>query len=461
MKIKLYAAIALCIFASFGAIAKGFAPVATPQPGGFKFKFASNGQPVANFGPVPGGVLGASGVAAVSLTPMVSVEALATGVITGAAAGGAWGAAAGALGVVAVAAIPAIKQWMDIAGVKVLPDGSLTQPNPNSCSANCVDYMAYTEFYRSTYNASKAGACNGLATVMSAAHSTSYVGVVNENNQCRITNVNGNFQANGSILTRQVAPSVAVPIPATREEAAAVMVLTPPSPAALQALLDANFPAPVSDIRIVEPTAKYIGNTVMLGLDGSTISETTTGVFTSFGDNLYVDLRKDFKKVFPNGLSTDSKQVTTTNPDGTTQTQTITTTTTTPGRTETGTYATPKPDAPAPTGCGLPGGPACKIDETGTETTVGTTYDAPKAELETAKAAAAASINSATQITAPSWSFSFQLPTGCAPYNTGIRNVIVNMCTYQSTIHDLMSLVWAAATAFCIIGMVGKTIRQA
>lgn len=126
--------------------------------------------------------------------------------------------------------------------------------------------------------------------------------------------------------------------------------------------------------------------------------------------------------------------------------------------------STPAP-APAPPPpvkvCGLPDTPACKIDETGTKATAETTYDTTKTAIDTAKTSAETAITGAASIAAPAWSFSFQLPTGCAPYVTGIKGVILNVCQYQSTIHGLLSLIWSAATAFGLIGMVGRTIREA
>lgn len=110
--------------------------------------------------------------------------------------------------------------------------------------------------------------------------------------------------------------------------------------------------------------------------------------------------------------------------------------------------------------CGLPDTPACKINETGTKVGAETTYDAPKTEIDSAKTSAVAEIDKAASIVAPSWSFSFEFPTGCAPYVTGIRGFILNVCPYQSAIHSLLSAIWAASTIFAMIGMVGRTIRN-
>lgn len=131
--------------------------------------------------------------------------------------------------------------------------------------------------------------------------------------------------------------------------------------------------------------------------------------------------------------------------------------------TATGT-ALPAP-APAPVEpiivCGLPTTPPCKIDETGTPSGVGTIFDAPKTEVDTVKTQAETAIAGAQNIPSPAWSFTFSLPTGCAPYVTGIKGFLMNICSAQPIIHDLLSMIWAAATAFALIGMVGRTIREA
>lgn len=109
--------------------------------------------------------------------------------------------------------------------------------------------------------------------------------------------------------------------------------------------------------------------------------------------------------------------------------------------------------------CGAPGQPKCQIDETGTPTGTGE-FDSGKTALDTNKDSVKTAIDGAANIQVPAWTFSFALPTGCTAYNTGIKGFVMNPCQYQSTIHDLMSMVWAAVTAFCIIGMVGRTIRE-
>ena len=111
--------------------------------------------------------------------------------------------------------------------------------------------------------------------------------------------------------------------------------------------------------------------------------------------------------------------------------------------------------------CGAPGQPVCAVKMDEKDVLKEGDFTKGNEALGKAETTATDGITNAHQIQAPSWSFSFQLPTGCAPFNTGIKGFVLNPCQYQSTMHDLMSMIWAAVTAFCIIGMVGRTIREA
>jgi hypothetical protein len=105
--------------------------------------------------------------------------------------------------------------------------------------------------------------------------------------------------------------------------------------------------------------------------------------------------------------------------------------------------------------CGLPGKPACKIDETGTPTTGTISKD----EVNASKANALAKISDIGAITAPAWSWSFSLPSACSALSVGPfagRTVSVDLCAYQSMIHDLASLIWAAFSVWACVGMVGR-----
>lgn len=121
--------------------------------------------------------------------------------------------------------------------------------------------------------------------------------------------------------------------------------------------------------------------------------------------------------------------------------------TSTPGTADTG-----------PKECGSPGHPACKIDETGVPTTID--LAAPKSELQKTLDDAKTAVTDASSPAGKDtgWKFSFNLPTSCSTF-TLFLGVVVDFCSFKPMVHDLMSMVWVAAAVFCMIGMVGRTVR--
>jgi hypothetical protein len=114
--------------------------------------------------------------------------------------------------------------------------------------------------------------------------------------------------------------------------------------------------------------------------------------------------------------------------------------------------------------CGLPGKPPCKIDETGTPTpgdlnAAGT--DA-RAEIDQAEQEGKGLIEGMAQRTdgKPQWTWSFALPSGCSPYPLEAFAFSIDICQWQPMIHDLMSLVWIAATIWACVAMVGATLNK-
>lgn len=100
--------------------------------------------------------------------------------------------------------------------------------------------------------------------------------------------------------------------------------------------------------------------------------------------------------------------------------------------------------------CGLPDSPACKIDETGTP--VGIDQDPQTKIIEALKdPKKVATDPSAFFPKMPVLNWSFKLPTGCsaiplaafAPFLTA-----VDICQFQPTFHDLMSVVWIIGGLF-------------
>lgn len=458
----IFFALCFCIVFPHLAQAKGVGPVATPQAGGFKIKFASNGQPTANLtAGAAGAGLGIAGVAGIQLTPSIVIQAAATGAISGASAGGAWGAALGAVGAVALAALPAVKEWMDSAGVKSRPDGSVAGPDPSSCSiAPCYKYEGRGGELFSSFGAACAsrGSTSSVSqtVVTDAGYPNCLVTLTYNNPIYAEFNQTGIASVGGQTV---VPPGPAVDIPITSVQAVQRMSQAAPTTAAVQALIDANFPPAVSAIAITVPPDTFVGNTVKLEADGSTTTETTHATWTAFDDNLYVNLRKDFKKVFPNGLSTDTKQTTTTNPDGSTSSASVTTTTSSPARTVTGSYSAP---VDAIGTCGLPGGPACKIDESGTPSN---SDPADKAPFD---AALQNRIDQLPNITNPtdkntSWGVMPVWVQGgtCEPWHIytlpaqlASKSVDIDLCPIKPYADGASNLIWVAMTFFGITSMV-------
>jgi len=106
--------------------------------------------------------------------------------------------------------------------------------------------------------------------------------------------------------------------------------------------------------------------------------------------------------------------------------------------------------------CGLPSTAPCKIDESGTPPppTVDPTADAAGA-FQAMKACVLTPSSCLPALPSLNWAFTF--PTGCgviptpafSPWLEGI-----DLCPYQPTIHDLMSLVWVVGGLFGALRMV-------
>lgn len=104
--------------------------------------------------------------------------------------------------------------------------------------------------------------------------------------------------------------------------------------------------------------------------------------------------------------------------------------------------------------CGLPGTPACKIDETGT----------PEAKQDTSEADAKKAYKPLEDFVAnptsalptfPTINWAFTLPSGCAPialpaFEPWLQEI--DVCSFQPMFHDLMSFVWVMGGIFGAIG---------
>lgn len=108
--------------------------------------------------------------------------------------------------------------------------------------------------------------------------------------------------------------------------------------------------------------------------------------------------------------------------------------------------------------CGLPGYPPCKIDETGTLTSV----EPDLTDITARGDALTGAIDELAGRNGPSWTFTFALPSGCSVINAGEFAGVpltIDVCRFQPDIHAIMSVVWALATVWVVIGMVGRTLH--
>lgn len=115
-----------------------------------------------------------------------------------------------------------------------------------------------------------------------------------------------------------------------------------------------------------------------------------------------------------------------------------------------------------PKPCGAPGQPICnvKVDETGTPTANNRSgeFETETAKLKTEQENRMTNAGSAAAQSVGDWGFGFSLPSGCGAYTISGLEITVDVCQWQGTIHDLMAMIWLMTTAWCCIGMVGRTV---
>lgn len=107
---------------------------------------------------------------------------------------------------------------------------------------------------------------------------------------------------------------------------------------------------------------------------------------------------------------------------------------------------------------------ARKIDETGTPNGDGADSDAKTAvDGEATKLSTSLSgIVAGDGAPDRSWGMSISFPSTCTPFVVGTANwgfFNVDFCDFQDVAHDLMTLVWLAATIFVCVGMVFRAIN--
>lgn len=112
--------------------------------------------------------------------------------------------------------------------------------------------------------------------------------------------------------------------------------------------------------------------------------------------------------------------------------------------------ATP-PSDPFNMPCGISGSPPCgvKVDESGTPPPPSSPLSQAEDNLDAEKQKVVTAIEENKSLEIGDWTWSFQLPTGCTPITLDmIVPVVLDVCRFQSIIHDLMAMVWAGVGVF-------------
>lgn len=346
--IKFFALVAFSAFAAWHspeAHAKGYAPVMGLSPQGVTVATRANAEAVAVLTKVGNNVNATSSIIA-NITKGVTVEAVVTGAVSGASRGGAMGAAIGAVGAVALGALPWFVDAMTRSGVKINPDGTYNIPDAAGCQAGvaCTEYSLSESFSGWFTFAGRQAMCDTYTPTVQALYPGYVISASVAGSACDYRTQGGAKVAGRTIVQRTttyaVAPGRNVPL----SEALPVLSATAPTVDEVQRLVDLGFPPEVAPVSITGPATAGETNTVKLGLDGSQETETCKFYLQYFPSNISAHPECTTTTVTPS--KTDTKQVTTTNPDGSTSTQTISTTT--PATTTTATVTKDKVEDPSP-----------------------------------------------------------------------------------------------------------------
>lgn len=445
-----------CLFAvsvAGHAVARGPVPIATPTAKGFTLTWPTS--PVANV-PLVQTASGVS-VAGVALGPLglgKTLSVAASGAITGAEFAGAWGAAIGGVGAVALYALPSIKDMMDKAGVRVSGAGSLQRISASggyTCDALPPD-TAYVVHKLTS---------GPIADGGSGAKKCTYDRFFTPSN-------GGGYIDSNSIHASP--PPAGTPVPYDDVSlAAATPLMSVPSPttAAVQALIDLNFPPAVVAVSASGPASTFMGNVVQLGIDGTQTTTATTinHDYTVFpGTGTIGNMRTTTTTV-----NTPQKTATSTAPDGAVttivtpaKTTTITTTDSENDPAAAQAQAKAQADADAKQACGLPGSPACKIDETGTPQVKTDVEYKPKLDKSKTDQDALRSTagGMADKGFFANWQSFFVTPplATCGVYELPRSMGSINPCPVVDGVRSFMAFLWAVTALWGGIKMVREVI---
>lgn len=226
-------------------------------------------------------------------------------------------------------------------------------------------------------------------------------------------------------------------------------------PEALRVLAEETAAEPARPIAV---TTDAVGTPQPSGITVPESVSTTTGTNTQGQPITTTTTTQTIVRPLEDGAIQHDQQTTTTtttqtgtNPDGspiTTTTTSTTTTQSTPAPPVTGTPGTSTPPNQEIITCGLPDTPPCKIDESGTPPPGDANFDAASNEIEVFKSGLYEALQTKLDEIVHEWTWTFQLPTGCASlqFDTRVGPVVeIDMCQWQPMIHDIMSMLWASA----------------
>ena len=435
--------------------AKGYSPAVTARAGGYDVKFSPSGQPIA----VPPVALPAGGVAVnspveIPLFGGLKYPLAASAAITALSMGGPWGAAIAAgltLGSIGVAALDAA---LSSAQIRFKPGGgSIQKSDASACTvAPCYEYRMSEAL---PWVSSKLDACTQRAIDLASALGGSSLGVdfVDPECQFKVRKSDGEvIMRGGPFSYRTVPPSPSVYADITASEAVLILTARAPTQAEVQAMIDLNFP-PIPELpALTGPASVFKGNVVQLGLDG-TVKEIEERYVASFGPGVVIiGVEKKETVTTPEKKQT----VVTTNPDGSQSTSVITSPKTSSTLTTAGTSEQPV------SVCGLPGTPACKIDETGTPEPVLENKFKPLADKNKADADAARETiaGKADKPFFAGWSDLFITPpiAACSAFELPRSMGFIDPCPVADGMRSVMAWIWAAGGLFLCLGMIKKVV---
>lgn len=114
-------------------------------------------------------------------------------------------------------------------------------------------------------------------------------------------------------------------------------------------------------------------------------------------------------------------------------------------------WSSPSPGEDTGQPCGGPGQPICavKVDETGTPSASSADgyFNGPSSGLDAQKGILDGLLGDILDWDIGSWTWTFQLPTGCTPLEM-YEGVVVNPCLWLDEFHSIMSFVWVL-TGIC------------